>query len=154
MNHLKLIIVLTFSYLIAFITNFIPSLKHPDTTMNIFNLLTSFLLLIALLLFIKNSSYSERSNKIVKSFLIFGFISGLAVYIFKIIESTMKDYAILDIILSIQYPLYVVFITPLFGLNYLVDVSYETFSLLMSVVYVCAFILVMTFNKVDSHSIS
>ena len=150
---LKLFIFLICSYLIAFSTNLIPSLKHPDSTMNIFNLLATALFLIALLISIKEASYSGKSNKELKVFLIFGFISGLVVYVIKMFEGTMMNYAILDMIVSIQYPFYLMFTTPLFGVNYLFDISYEIFSLLMSTVYVIAFILVMSFKKVDTQKV-
>ncbi|WP_333719876.1 hypothetical protein [Enterococcus faecalis] len=128
-------------------------MKHPDSTMSIFNLLATALFLIALLIFIKKASYSGKSNKGLKVFLIFGFISGLVVYVIKIFEGTMMGYAILDMIASIQYPFYLMFTTPLFGVNYLFDINYETFSLLMSAVYVIAFILVMSFKKADNHNV-
>ena len=148
--NLKLFIFLICSFLIAFTLNLIPSLKHPDSTMNVFNILATALFLIALLLFIKKASHSEKSKKGLKVFLIIGFIAGLIVYVIKMLEGTMTDYAILDMIASIQYPFYLIFTTPLFGLNYLFDISYETFSLLMSAVYIIGFIIVLGFKKVDT----
>lgn len=65
----------------------------------------------------------------------------------------MMEYAILDMIASIQYPFYLMFTTPLFGVNSLFDINYETFSLLMSAVYILAFILVMSFKKVDTQNV-
>ncbi|AVK84678.1 hypothetical protein C3943_14435 [Lysinibacillus sp. B2A1] len=150
---LNLFILLICSYLLAFSTNLISSLKHPDSTMSIFNLFATALFLIVLLILLKKASYSGEFNKGLKAFLIFGFISGLVVYVIKMFEGTMMDYAILDMIASIQYPFYLMFTTPLFGLNYLFDISYESFSLLMSVVYVIAFILVMSFKKVDTQNV-
>lgn len=152
-TKITLLIFLIGSYLIAFLTNLIPSLKHPDSNMSIYNLLATALLLIILLIFIKITSYNGKSYKRLKVFLIFGFISGLVVYVIKMFESTMLDYAILDIIASIQYPFYLVFTTPLFGVNYLFDLSYEAFSLLMLAVYILFFILIMSFKKVDTQNI-
>lgn len=152
-QKLVLYIMLICSYLIAFSTNLIPSLKHPDSTMSIFNPLATALFLIALLIFIKKATYSGKPNKGLKAFFIFGFISGLVVYIIKMFEGTMMDNAILDMIASIQYPFYLIFTTPLFGVNYLFDINYETFSLLMSTVYVIAFIFVMSFKKVDTKKV-
>lgn len=149
----KLLILLICTYIIAFSTNLIPSLKHPDSNMSIFNLLATSLFLITLLVFIKKASYSGKSNKGLKVFLIFGFTSGLVVYVIKIFEDTLMDYAILDMIASIQYPFYLMFTTPLFGVNYLFDINYETFSLLMSAVYILVFILIMSFKKVDTQNV-
>lgn len=144
---LKLLVLLICSYLLAFSTNLFPSLKHPDSNMNIFNLLATTLFLIVLLIFVKKGVYSGKSNKKLKLFLIFGFISGLVVYVINMFESTMMDYAMLDIIASIQYPFYLIFTTPLFGVNFLFDLSYATFALLMSAVYVLVFILVISLKK-------
>lgn len=144
---LKLLVLLICSYLLAFSTNLFPSLKHPDSNMNIFNLMATTLFLIVLLIFVKKGVYSGKSNKKLKVFLIFGFISGLVVYVINMFESTMMDYAILDIIASIQYPFYLIFTTPLFGVNFLFDLSYATFALLMSIVYVLVFILVISLKK-------
>lgn len=146
----KLLFLLTCSYLIAFSTNLIPSLKHPDSNMNIFNLLVTTLFLIVLLIFVKKGVFSGNSNKKLKVFLIFGFISGLVVYVIKMFESTMMDYENLDIIASIQYPFYLMFTTSLFGVNFLFDLSYEIFALLMSAVYVLVFILVISSKKVET----
>lgn len=150
---LKLFTLLICSYLIAFSTNIIPSMKHPDSTMNIFNLLSTTLFLITLLIFIKKGSYRGKLNRGLKVFLVFGFISGLVVYIIKMFEGSMMDNAILDIISSIQYPFYLMFTTPLFGVNYLFGINYDTFSLLMSVVYVLVFILVLSIKKVDTQNV-
>lgn len=141
-----LIILITF-YLIAFITNLIPSIKYPDTTMNILNLTVTILFLMTLLIFTKKASYNSKSNKGLKTILLLGFISGIVVYVIKRFEETMLNYVILDMIASIQYPLYLIFTTPLFGLNYLFQMNYGIFSLLMSAVYVISLILVMRSKK-------
>ncbi|MBM7664031.1 hypothetical protein JOC25_000487 [Solibacillus kalamii] len=147
--RLKLFIFLVFSYVIAFSANLIPSFKHPDSTMNIFNLFATALFLIALLILIKEVSYSSKSKSGLKILFLFGSISGLIVYSTKKLESTMINYTILDIIASIQYPFYLIYTTPLFGINYLLNLNYETFSLLMTPLYVIAFIQIMSFKKVD-----
>ena len=146
----KLIIILVCSYLIAFTINLIPSIKHPDSILSIFNLLATMLFLTALLLSIKKASLSDTFNKGLKVFLIVGSISGLVVYGIKMVEDTMINYVILDMIASIQYPFYLMFTTPLFGVNYLFKINYETFSLSMSALYAIAFILVTSFKKVDT----
>lgn len=151
--NLKWIIFLFGSYVIAFITNLIPSLKHPDSTLNIFHLLVTVLFFIALLLIIRKASFSSKSLKGLKLFFIFGFLSGFVVYVIKMLEDTMMNYVILDMIASIQYPFYLMFITPLFGVNYLFDINYEIFSLIMSAVYLIAFIFVMSFKKFNTQNI-
>ena len=105
------------------------------------------LLLLVLLICIKKIFYSAKFNKILILFLAFGSLSGLFVYIVKMFENTILNFTILDIMASIQYPLYLIFITPLFGVNYLLQTRYETFSLAMSAVYVLALILVMGLKR-------
>ncbi len=150
---LEFLVFLIGSYLIAFSINLIPSIKYPDSSLNIFNLLATSLFLVAFLLAIKKGASSGRYHKRVKLLLLVGFASGLVVYVFKLLEDTLMNYAILDVIASIQYPFYLLFITPLFGVNYLLDMSYGTFSLLMSAVYVLIFISVISFKKVDAQNV-
>lgn len=147
--NFKSFIFLICSFLIAFSVNLMPSIKYPDTSMSTFNLFVTILFLSALLIFIKKASYSGKSLKGLKVFLIIGLLSGLVVYVLKTFEDTMMEYSILDMILSVQYPLYLLFTTPLFGVNYLLDISYEAFSLLMSTVYVLVFFFVISFTKVE-----
>lgn len=147
--RIKLFVFFVGTYVIAFSTNLIPSLKHPDSVMNTFNLIATGLFLTALLMFIKETSFCSKFKSGLKAIFLFGSISGLIVYSIKISESVMIDYAILDIIGSIQYPFYLIYTTPLFGINYLFNLNYEAFSLLMSSVYSMAFIRIMSFKKVD-----
>lgn len=145
---IKLLFLLICSYIVAFSINLLPSVKHPDSTIGIFNLMATVLFLLAMGVFINKASYKGKSNKILKGFLVFGFLSGLVVYVITTFESKMVDYAVLDILASIQYPFYLLFITPLFGINYLLNINYEFFSALMSVVYVVAFILLVSLKKI------
>ena len=149
----KFWILLISSYLIAFSTNLIPSLKHPDSNISIFNLLATFLLLIAFLIVIKKVWSSGKLHKSLKRFLLVGFISGLVIYGIKIFEDTLMNYNFLDMIASIQYPIYLLFITPLFGMNYLFDMGYGNFSLLISVVYIFILFAVITFKKADGPNV-
>lgn len=131
----KLLILLMCLYVVAFTINVIPSIKHPDSNMNIFNLFATILFLLVLLM------YSKKSTKKLKILSIFGVISGVLVFVITRVEDFMFNYAILDAIGSIQYPLYLIFTTPLFGINFLFDLSYGTFALLMSLFYIFVFIL-------------
>lgn len=82
-----------------------------------------------------------------------GVLSGLAVYGIHILESSGVNNAVLDIMLSVQYPLYVLFITPLFGLNVIMNADYGVFSVIMSVVYMLAFISTMRLKKAPVGSV-
>lgn len=139
----KLFISLCFSYLIAFTINLIPSIKHPDSMMTIINLLASTLVVIALVVFMKKTSFQ---NVVVKNTLFIGFISGLIVYTVNFLTS-LTEIAMIDTLAAIQYPFYLIFVTPFFGMNYLVGLSYDAFSLLLSAVYLFAFVFVMAIHK-------
>ncbi|WP_019413243.1 hypothetical protein [Paenisporosarcina sp. TG20] len=137
--NFKLLILLICSYLIAFSINLMPSIKHLDLHMNIFNLLATTLFSLILLLFITKGL---KANKKIKTLLLFGVFTGVLVYVIKMFEDFMFKYIILDILASIQYPFYLIFMIPLFRANFLFDLSYPTFALLMSIFYLLALILV------------
>lgn len=79
-----------------------------------------------------------------------GFISGLLVYGIKMLEEMVMNTVVLDVVSSDQYPFHLLFITPLFGLKYLLDISYADFPLLISVMYVLIFTSIIAFKKVDA----
>ncbi|WP_019413432.1 hypothetical protein [Paenisporosarcina sp. TG20] len=128
MNY-KFLLLLLVSYLLAFSINLMPALKYPDLNMNIFNLLVTLLFMFLLFL------YSKKGSKTLKVFSIVGVISGVLVFVVTTFEHAMIGNGILDVIASIQYPFYLIFITPLFGGNILFDLSYGSYSLLMSLFY-------------------
>ncbi len=140
MNY-KLLILLIITYLLAFFVNVIPALKHPDLDVGIFNLLVTILFISLYLI------YSKKGNKKLKIFSIIGVISSILVFTITTFEHAMIDNGILDVIVPIQYPFYLIFITPLFGGNILFDLSYGTYSLLMSLFYGVSFGLTVYFNK-------
>lgn len=139
--NLKFVVLLILSYLTAFVINFMPSLKHPDSEMNIINLFaTIFFLLVIVIVAIKKTN-PKKENKKLMVFLMSGAIAGVLVYFIKMYEDITFQYAVLDIIASIQYPIYLIFTTPLFGANILLDFSYATFALVTSFFYLLVFIL-------------
>ncbi len=129
------------SYLLAFIINLIPSIKHPDSTISIFNLLVTILFIVLLLV------YSKKEGKILRVFSIFGIISGVIVFGITTFEHAMIGNGILDAIASIHFPFYLTFITPLFGINMLFDLSYGFYSLWISLFYGVLFALTVYFKK-------
>lgn len=91
--------------------------------------------------------YSKKGSRILKIFSIFGMISGVIVFVITTFEHVMIGNGILDVIATIQYPFYLIFITPLFGGNILFDLSYGSYSLLMSLFYGVVFGLTVYFQK-------
>ncbi len=134
-------ILLIVSYLLAFSVNLMPALKYPDLNVNIFNLLITLLFIFLLLM------YSKKGSKTLKIFSIVGVISGVLIFVVKIFENAILENAILDAIASIQYPLFLIFTTPIFGGNILFNLSYGSYSLLMSLFYGAVLCLTLYFKK-------
>lgn len=143
----KFYVLLISSYLLAFSINLIPSLKHPDSHLTFINLLAASLLLLTFLAGIKSILFNDKCYKRAKGILMAGFLSGLLVFGIKMLEETVMNNMALDALASIQYPLYLLFITPFFGMNYLLDLGYGTFSLLVSIVYLLMFAAVIAIKR-------
>lgn len=128
-------IFLVISYVLAFITNLMPALKHPDLTMGSIHFLSTLFFLAMLVLFV------IKVHERFKYVLLVGMLSGLIVFVVNLFEELIFKYAILDVVASIQYPMYIIFITPLFGAIMLFDISYGSYSLLVSFVYFLIYML-------------
>ena len=124
-------------YLLAFGINFITSIKYPDSHITILNFIVSILFLVTIFLSLKTVVISKK-YKMFKFMMIGGMVSGIFVFIVTEFNHIIYKYFILDIISGIQYPLYSLFVTPLFGLNYIFNVSYGLFSAIMSLFYLIA----------------
>lgn len=120
--------VLVFSYLLALITNLIPSIKYPDSNLSIINISVTFFFLIVLIIFSINNKFSRKFN----IFLYCGILSGILIYVINTYEIIYIE--------NIQYPFFVIFVTPLFGGNVLFDMKYETFSLLVSFTFLVIYV--------------
>lgn len=131
-----MIIIVVFAYLVAFSINLMPALKYPDLNVNLFNLVVSIIFVTAILL------YARKGEQKLAIFSMVGLISGVIVFLITTFESFIFEYAILDLIASIQYPLYLIFTTPLFGGNLLINVNYEVYSLLTSLFYLIVYVIV------------
>ena len=129
-------IIVVFAYLVAFSINLMPALKYPDLNVNLFNLVVSIIFVTAILL------YARKGEQKLAIFSMVGLISGVIVFLINTFESFMFKYAILDVIASIQYPFYLIFTTPLFGGNLLINVNYEVYSLLTSLFYLIVYVIV------------
>ncbi|GEL77429.1 hypothetical protein TMU01_16640 [Tenuibacillus multivorans] len=81
-----------------------------------------------------------------------GVISGVLVFVITKFEHAMFDNIILDSIASLQHPFYLIFTTPVFGGNILFDLSYGSYSLLMSLFYGVVYGLTIYFKKNDAIS--
>ncbi|GAA4071843.1 hypothetical protein [Amphibacillus indicireducens] len=122
-------------------------MKHPDSAPGILHLLVTLLFLIGLVIFIHKAPRSAKFAQGFKLFLIIGVLAGLIVFGSSMLEGALSNSFIVDVSTAIHYPFYFLFITPLFGLNYLFDLNYEIFSIIMSVVYLILVIFMIKVKK-------
>ena len=108
-------------YLLAFMLNFMPAIKHPDLNVSSIALFSS--ILYALLLLI----YSISGDKKIRIFSLVGILSGVLIYLI--------DHFILNAIDFLQHLLYAIFTIPFFGGNRLFDIHYAQYSLFLSLFY-------------------
>lgn len=140
-KRVLLLIFLLGTYLLAFVMNFMPAIKHPDLNLDRIGLIISISLAVFLLM------YSSTGSKKLRIFSMFGIFSGIAIFLIVNFESVMSDNFILNAIASMQYPLYPIFTIPFFGGNLLFDVNYATYSLYLSLFYVIVLGLSIYFKK-------
>jgi hypothetical protein len=139
--NVKLLVFLIGTYILSLSLNFVPSIKHPDATITILSALATSLFLLTFMWFSQWGIPSHNGNRKYKAVLMLGIVSCVLVYLIKTFENYMFEFVILDAITAIQYPLYVLFVTPFFGANLLFDLNYGLFSLTMVIVYALALLL-------------
>ena len=125
-NKYQIIIIIVI-FISALLLNFMPAIKFPDHRISIFNLAISVLFLIGILYY---SSVKDGT-----ALYGIGFVATLVIFVVNLTENHLFDYVVLDVLANIQYPLYVIFVIPLFGLNKLLNLSYGNFSLIVSLLY-------------------
>ncbi|WP_274310359.1 hypothetical protein [Solibacillus daqui] len=107
---------------LSFSVNIIPSFKYPDSNITIIHFLFSCVVILALLLL---------TYKQLKMVLYISGITGVLIYCINlsVVSKARIDNSLLDILLSIEYPLYAIIVTPLFGINFLFSTDYAHFAL-------------------------
>lgn len=119
-------------YLFAFGANLFDSLKYPGTLLTAYQIIPSIALVFIFAIFI-------IKGKIKNIILISGGVASLLILPlsrlrFGILAGDI-DMVVFDWISNLQYPLYAIFVTPLFGLNYLFRLNYEYFSVVVSALF-------------------
>ena len=118
-------------YLVVLVINLMVALKFPDRTIMIHHLLASIVFLTMLI-------YVSIQNSLhMKYFLLLGTVCSI--YVFAMIRlevDLIGDFLILDSLVNLQYPLYILFVTPLFGLNYFSQMSIDLVAALIAFIYV------------------
>lgn len=138
----KLLILLIVSYLLAFSINLMPAIKHPDLQIGMLNFLVSLVFMAFIVICLKTGSQK------LKKFIIGGTYAGIVIFFISELETYyISGSSIFDVIASIQYPVYLIFIVPLFGMNLLLDTSYEMFSLMTIIFYLVVWGIIDYFQK-------
>ena len=117
-------------YLVVISINLIVAIKFPDSTIMMHHLLAS-LVFLAILVYL-----SIKTSIQMKYFLLLGIVCSM--YTFAMIRlegDLMGDFLILDGLVNLQYPLYILFVTPLFGLNYFSEMSIDLVAAFIAVIY-------------------
>jgi hypothetical protein len=128
-------------YLLVLMVNLIPSIKYPDGNLNIWNLI--FTILFILILFY----FSRKVAKAINLFLIGGAVGGTLIYIVNFIDEIALNSLITDLIVNIQYPFFIIFVTPFFGVNSLFQFNVSLFSLLSSFFYIIVLLFTVILKK-------
>ena len=128
------VICLAVVYLLALSMNFMTALKYPDLNSKGEHLLVSLAFLSLLLL------YSFFGGKLYRKLMVSGVIGGIFCFAAQHYQGYLYDIWIVDALSSVQYPLYVMYVAPLFGLNLSFDYTPAMYSLLVSVLFLICFI--------------
>ncbi len=134
MNKKAGYLLLTVVYLIAVGMNLMVSIKYPDSVIGVEHLMMSIFFILSMLVicFFGSTRFSK--------FLLAGVFSGIFISLVQNYFDFIYEIWILDVISNLQYPLYVLFFIPLFGLNYLLDYSLAMFSLVISIIFIMLYI--------------
>ncbi|MGM9945952.1 MAG: hypothetical protein ACI33M_13460 [Lysinibacillus sp.] len=117
-------------YFVVLAINLMSAIKFPDSTITIYHLLSSIVFL-AMLIYV-----SIKNMMPIKYFLLLATVGSIYVFTMIRLEADLiGDFLILDGLVNLQYPLYILFITPLFGLNYFSQMSIDLVAILIAIVY-------------------
>ncbi|TCI30626.1 hypothetical protein EVJ33_04825 [Exiguobacterium sp. SL-10] len=146
-NSKRCLVVLSSIYVIAFAVNLIPSIMFPDATIQPIHAAASGLLLVCML------GTCLLRNRVAKLLIMAILFASVTVFSLISFETYMYDIVLLDALFSIQYPLYILFVTPLFGLNFFLNVNPEYVSLLVFFIAILLLVIhevaVTRFSNVD-----
>ncbi len=132
----KLAIIFFVLWIGAFGYNLQLALLYPDGTIMIGNLVVSIAYL-GLVVFVFMYLIHKKEFKILKLIGLLGTISVIIIFLLGLINTGE----------FISLPLYIIFVTPLFGFNYLLDLDWEVFSILCSVVYLMIFLVQLLISR-------
>lgn len=117
-------------YLISLASNLMVSAMFPDLEIRAVHFIASMLLFIVLIFSI------FKAVRYTKWFFLTGAASSVFVALAQYLEGQLMGNLAFDMLSGLQYPLYVLFITPLFGLNYAFDMLPGKFALLCAGLFI------------------
>ena len=115
--------------------NLFVSLIFPDISIEAIHFLASFILFVFLLIGV------SQSLRYVKCILLGGAVSSILIAFAQFFNDFLLKHWILEMVAGIQYPLYVLFITPFFGFNLIIKGLPGTFALFCLVIFICLYVL-------------
>lgn len=139
----KFILIILGVYIFSLIINLFPAIKHPDVKLNLLHFLSSAVFLGALTICYR------KLYLILRIYVILGMFAGIYIFISDNIINSMNENLILDLVTSLMYPLYIIFITPLFGGNLLLDISYSLYSIVVSIIFLFIYVILKGRNHLD-----
>jgi len=112
-----------------------PASIHPDGSIGLLQIVSSFVWLV----FLIGSVMLVREEKtilFVFNYLRLGFVAGTVVYLVTFFERYWMGELWFDIVSGIQYPFYYLFAVPLFGFNAWLDAPYGHFAMFTGFAYI------------------
>lgn len=128
-------------YLLALIINFTVAIKYPDLSISTPSFLISLILLLLLLF------YSFFGERIYRFMIIIGVVGSVFISVVQYYQDVIYDIWILDVLSALQYPLYVMYVAPLFGINLLLDYTPAMYTLSVSIVFLICLIISVYIKK-------
>ena len=122
-------------YLAVLGINLFVSLVFPDITIKVVHFISTFILFVIVLIGV------TQSLRYLKKILLVGAVSSVFVAFTQFFNDFLLNHWSLDAIAGLQYPLYILFITPLFGFNIFIKGLPGTFALYCIVIFISLYVL-------------
>ena len=85
--------------------------------------------------------------------MIIGFFGSIFISVVQNYQNVIYDIWILDIFSGLQYPLYIIYIAPLFGINLLLDYTPAMYSLSLAMLFLICFIISVYIKKNNGYTV-
>jgi hypothetical protein len=133
-NARRWFFILVLGYLIAFGYNLMDAIKFPDAQLTILNLWVSCFFLTLLIIGVRKSLRPKTGVFFIRASGL-AMLASMLIFILERLGSVGSQLVVIDLLTNLQYPLFLAFIVPIFGFNYFLQFSYETFSAMGAIIY-------------------